>query len=72
MKHLLTSLLFALSIVASAQTVTLDITWRDTTVIGADMTYAQAKTRWPAWVGYMEYIGASLEGAEHPQGSGIA
>jgi hypothetical protein len=59
MKHLLTSLLFALSIVASAQTVTLDITWRDTTVIGADMTYAQAKTRWPAWVGYMEYIGAS-------------
>ena len=59
MKHILTSPFLALSIVASAQTVTLDITWRDTTVIGADMTYAQAKTRWPAWVGYMEYIGAS-------------
>lgn len=59
MKHLLTSLFFALAVTASAQTVTLDITWRDTTVIGADMTYAQAKTRWPAWVGYMEYIGAS-------------
>lgn len=59
MRPLLTSLFLALGLVASAQTVTLDITWRDTTVIGADMTYAQAKTRWPAWVGYMEYIGAS-------------
>jgi hypothetical protein len=59
MKHLLTTLFLALSIAAQAQTIALDITWRDTTTIGADMTYAQAKTRWPAWVGYMEYIGAS-------------
>ena len=59
MKHLLTTLLLALGLVASAQTVTLDITWRDTTTISKDMTYADAKSRWPAWVGYMEYIGAS-------------
>ena len=59
MKALLTSLFLALSLVASAQTVTLDITWRDTTTIGKDMTYQDAKARWPAWVGYMEYIGAS-------------
>jgi hypothetical protein len=59
MKHILTAFLFAATFQVTAQTVTLDITWRDTTVIGADMTYAQAKTRWPAWVGYMEYIGAS-------------
>jgi hypothetical protein len=59
MKHLITTLLIALSIAAQAQTIALDITWRDTTTIGADMTYAQAKTRWPAWVGYMEHIGAS-------------
>ena len=59
MKATITTLFVALAFVASAQTVTLDITWRDTTTIGKDMTYAQAKARWPAWVGYMEYIGAS-------------
>lgn len=63
MKKTLTTLLSALCLIASAQTVdltqTYGITWKDTLTLGKRYTYAQAKAKYPAWVGYMEYTGKS-------------
>jgi hypothetical protein len=61
LERLLCLCLIVLPMAAMPQTIDLrtQFSWRDTTTIGKDMTYAQAKAKWPAWVGYMEYIGAS-------------
>jgi uncharacterized protein (TIGR03790 family) len=57
---------FILIVIASGlvgQTVDINkvygLTWKDTTLLEAKYDYNAAKAKYPAWVGYMEYKGAS-------------